>query len=108
MRSLKMRSTETSSPEAVHERSSRHKNLIPENLLLRDRQLTRTNDEQNIDTSPRNEQQRAVKREEPSHFPSQICQRAIGFTATICIWHSSMSLASVPQASQRWKSQGEL
>ena len=36
----------------------------------------------------------------PSHLPSQICQRAIGFTATTCIWHSSMSRASVPHASQ--------
>ena len=35
----------------------------------------------------------------PSHLPSQICQRAMGFTTTICIWHSSMSRASVPQAS---------
>ena len=36
----------------------------------------------------------------PSHLPSQICQRAIGFVATTCIWHSSMSRASVPHASQ--------
>ena len=36
----------------------------------------------------------------PSHLPSQICQRAIGFTATTCIGHSSMSRASVPHASQ--------
>ena len=36
----------------------------------------------------------------PSHLPSQICQRAIGLVATTWIWHSSMSRASVPQASQ--------
>ena len=36
----------------------------------------------------------------PSHLPSQICQRPIGFTAIIWIWHSSTSRASVPQASQ--------
>ena len=40
----------------------------------------------------------------PSHFPSQICQRAIGFTATTCIWHSSMSRASVPHASHNVES----
>jgi len=37
----------------------------------------------------------------PSHLPSQICQRAMGLVATTCIWHSSMSRASVPHASQR-------
>ncbi len=36
----------------------------------------------------------------PSHLPSQICQRAMGFTATICMEQSSMSRASVPHASQ--------
>src|SRR5881394_92857 len=35
----------------------------------------------------------------PVHLPAQISQRAIGFTATICIWHSSTSRASVPHAS---------
>ena len=35
----------------------------------------------------------------PAHLPSQISQRATGFTATICIWHSSTSRARVPHAS---------
>ena len=40
----------------------------------------------------------------PSHLPSQICQRAIGFVATTWIWHSSMSRASVPHASHNVES----
>ena len=49
---------------------------------------------------PANASKAALSNIRPAHFPSQICQRAIGFTATTCIWHSSMSRASVPQASQ--------
>ena len=42
----------------------------------------------------------AFKIKIPSHLPIQICQRAIGFTATICICASSTSRARVPHASQ--------